>query len=720
LRNKITQYSGDTKEIPLNLAVLYKLKVIKMKIFFLFFLLTSFSIFSPKTVFTQGLLDSEKKSIDSIRIKIKSEKNTKERDTFFLCLDKLYEKINNRLRNSGDLKNTEKYVREAMDVALEGKHYNTFRSLHNNLGLILKETGRNKEAIKYYMKGLKLKYENENPATTGVFLNNLGSLYYDDEQYELAFKYFYKAADYRAKNGDPYAADAYWNISFAYLKKGDTTNYIANLKIAAKMYKAMENEYGDASFFFTTAAIAQLNKEYEKANRNFLLSATGYKKLGFLEYVAWSYFGVARAKWALGEYALSEKYADSSLSLAKQIESKERTKVAAEFLSKIHLKNRNYEKAYYAFELFIQTRDSIQNINNSKALIRSEYKYDYEIKSKADSIERAKEKEISIAKIAQQEAEISAKRNQQFFLFGGLALVLIFAIFMYNRFKVTQRQKNVIEEQKNKVEEQNVLIQHQKHEVEEKNKEITDSINYAKRIQEAILPSRYSLVENLKNGFVLYKPKDIVAGDFYWLEKYDNKVFFAAADCTGHGVPGAMVSVVCSNAISKALLEDGITETGKILDRTRELVIEKFSKSGENVKDGMDISLVKFEVENNEIVNLEWSGANNPLWLIRKGELLETKPDKQPIGNYAEAKPFTTHFIEIQKGDTLYVFTDGYEDQFGGEKGKKFKSAKMKELFLSIQEFGMDDQKDRINKAFENWRGELEQVDDVCVIGVRI
>jgi serine phosphatase RsbU (regulator of sigma subunit) len=196
-----------------------------------------------------------------------------------------------------------------------------------------------------------------------------------------------------------------------------------------------------------------------------------------------------------------------------------------------------------------------------------------------------------------------------------------------------------------------------------------------------------------------------------------NSIYFAAADCTGHGVPGALVSVVCSNAISKALLEEGITDTGKILDRTRELVIEKFSKSEENVKDGMDISLCRLDIANK---SLQWSGANNPLWIIRNGELIEIKPDKQPIGNYAETKPFTSHDMELKTGDTIYVFTDGFQDQFGGERGKKFKASKLKELLLSVQNEKMDDQKIIIDNTFEKWRGNLEQNDDVCVIGVRI
>jgi len=176
-----------------------------------------------------------------------------------------------------------------------------------------------------------------------------------------------------------------------------------------------------------------------------------------------------------------------------------------------------------------------------------------------------------------------------------------------------------------------------------------------------------------------------------------------------------MVSVICSNALSKSLLEEGITETGKLLDRTRELVIERFAKSGEQVKDGMDISLCKLTGN-----RLEWSGANNPIWIISKNELIELKPDKQPIGNYAEPKPFTTHTRVLEKEDSLYIFTDGFADQFGGPKGKKFMYKPFKELLVSIQDKSMDEQKLILEKQFEDWKGSNEQIDDVCIIGIRL
>jgi serine phosphatase RsbU (regulator of sigma subunit) len=275
----------------------------------------------------------------------------------------------------------------------------------------------------------------------------------------------------------------------------------------------------------------------------------------------------------------------------------------------------------------------------------------------------------------------------------------------------------------------NVLFQkaiiEQKKLVQEKQKEIIDSITYAKRIQEAILPSPHYWLKNLPDSFVLYKPKDIVAGDFYWMETFTNShsktgrdfIFFAAADCTGHGVPGAMVSVVCNNALNRSLLEFKLTDTGEVLDKTRELVIATFGKSDKEVKDGMDISLCRLDPGANE---LQWSGSNNPLWYIHNSELKEIKPNKQPIGNYAEQKPFTAHTLQLEKGDLIYIFTDGYADQFGGPNGKKFKHKQLEEKLLSICGEPLNKQKEILDQTFEGWRKNLEQIDDVCVIGIRI
>ena len=254
-------------------------------------------------------------------------------------------------------------------------------------------------------------------------------------------------------------------------------------------------------------------------------------------------------------------------------------------------------------------------------------------------------------------------------------------------------------------------------EITQKNKEIQQSIEYAKRIQKAILPPQELIAKYLSKSFVLYKPKDIVAGDFYWMQKIDGKILFAAADCTGHGIPGALVSIICNDGLNQSVEEHKLIDPGKILDKTRDIIVHVFEKSEEDVKDGMDISLCVLDQQNN---SLQWSGANNPIWIIRNAEILETKPNKQSIGKTDKPTPFKTHNFKLEKEDLIYLFTDGFQDQFGGKNGKKFKLANLKKLILSIHREKMQKQLEIINQAFEEWKGDQEQVDDVCIFGLRI
>ncbi|MBL4624267.1 MAG: SpoIIE family protein phosphatase [Flavobacteriales bacterium] len=258
-----------------------------------------------------------------------------------------------------------------------------------------------------------------------------------------------------------------------------------------------------------------------------------------------------------------------------------------------------------------------------------------------------------------------------------------------------------------------------KDQIEEKNNEIVDSINYAKRIQDAILPSDEYFKKHLPNSFVFYQPKDIVAGDFYWLETVGSKIIVAAADCTGHGVPGAMLSVVCDNALNRACKEFRLTSPATILDKVKELVVETFETATYDVQDGMDIALCVIDKEGGI---LEFAGANNPLWLIRKGvnEVEQIKGDKQPIGKYISSKKFTNRSIKVENGDSIFLFSDGYADQFGGLKGKKLKYKKVKELLLKNINEPMEMQKFLLKTYFDNWKREYEQVDDICVIGVKL
>jgi serine phosphatase RsbU (regulator of sigma subunit) len=292
-------------------------------------------------------------------------------------------------------------------------------------------------------------------------------------------------------------------------------------------------------------------------------------------------------------------------------------------------------------------------------------------------------------------------------------------VVIRNQKDEVEKQKDVAEQQRLIAEEQKEIAEHRKEEVEEKNREILDSITYAKRIQSAILPPPRVVKAFLKNSFILYLPKDIVAGDFYWMDGIDESVYFAACDCTGHGVPGAMVSVVCNTALNRSLHEFELREPGKIFDKTRELVLDNFARSDEEVKDGMDASLCVLNIQNGI---LQWSGANNPLWIYRAAtkEIEETKADKQPIGKSDDPKPFATREFQLNPGDIIYLFTDGYADQFGGEKGKKLTRAKFREFLLSISTLEMDQQREALLKFHDEYRGNQEQIDDICVMGVRV
>jgi len=270
-----------------------------------------------------------------------------------------------------------------------------------------------------------------------------------------------------------------------------------------------------------------------------------------------------------------------------------------------------------------------------------------------------------------------------------------------------------------KVNERTKELQEQKEIVEEKNREIIDSINYARRLQGAVMPTIERIQSSLSQSFILYRPKDIVSGDFYWMEYKDDVLYLAAVDCTGHGVPGAMVSMVGANNLNRCIKEFNLKHPADILEKLTDLVIDTFAGSEQQVKDGMDISFVAINLKTNQ---LEYSGAHNDLWIIRKGatEITEVDADKQPIGNYDYRKPFTNHAFQLEPGDSFYLFTDGYADQFGGPQGKKFKYRAMKDLFLQISNQPMSEQKFELESRFENWRGGQEQIDDVCVIGVRV
>ncbi|MCW3103681.1 MAG: hypothetical protein JWO09_2121 [Bacteroidetes bacterium] len=308
---------------------------------------------------------------------------------------------------------------------------------------------------------------------------------------------------------------------------------------------------------------------------------------------------------------------------------------------------------------------------------------------------------------------------------GGMLTtsVALFTILLINtRTNLTKKEiiaRLALAESFKQLEEKNEII-------EEKNKDISDSINYAQRIQQAVLPPMEKLDKMLKEYFILYKPKDVVSGDFYWHAKVQttppggdpthNIVVLAAVDCTGHGVPGALMSIIGTTILNQTVANAAVNTPADALS----FLNKEVTKSLNSIKDGMDMALVALNLDKME---LQYAGANNPIYIVRDKKFIEIKPDKQAIGadtDNADVKVFTNHVIQLQKGDCIYLFTDGYADQFGGPLGKKFKYKKFQELLVEIQDNTTEEQKHILNYHHEQWKGDLEQVDDILVIGVRV
>lgn len=430
----------------------------------------------------------------------------------------------------------------------------------------------------------------------------------------------------------------------------------SNVLLLSKIYADIGNYYVKSG-------------DFKRALENEKLSLDLRLENNFINPAITNYIHLAEIYLGLGEYADAIHYGEKAVEQAKKLNVIIKLYEAHRLLSLIYEKTGNVEKAYEHFKQYHQIQNEVIN-------------------------------QESIRKVEQMQSQFQMEKLQQ---------------------------------EKEIVHLRNV-------ELKSAMDEIHESIRYAKRIQNAILPSDSLVKKYLPESFIYYLPKDIVAGDFYFMERVKSDrgqgtgevILLAVCDCTGHGVPGALVSVVCSNALNRSIHEYGITDPGKILDQTREIVIREFEKSDDDVKDGMDVSLLAFaKVSNNEngernsslshsALTLQWAGANNPLWIIRNKKLIEYKGNKQPVGKFLKNENFISHRIEIEKGDCIYLFSDGVTDQFGGERGKKFTANRLSEFLISISDKPMDEQKSLLQNCFSNWQGNHEQVDDVCVVGIRI
>ena len=588
----------------------------------------------------------------------------------------------------------------------------------DQIGRVYKLQGDYTQAIAYYNRSLSIYQKLGARSGIANALRHIGNIYQITGDFKRALKNYNEGLTTLQGYGhNTLICEVLNDIGSVYQKQGfyvkAMQNYTRSLEIATEANSNAEMAIALSSI----GSIYTEQADFPKATEAYLQSMKIQEKMSNKSGLAQILYNIGKNyKWE-GSYSNAIRYAKRSLKVAEDLGSIEAINRASKLLWECYKEVGRYKSALGMLEQYMSTRDSIASDRNQAAVVRQEFKERYDEQLAEDSIRAENEKKVQQAMLDAEKAkkkqiqlESAQRKLQTYFLFTGLAIMLILGGFLFNRFRVTSRQKEIIEEQKQRVD-------RAYDQMEQKNQEILDSINSAKRIQTAILPPKALVKEYLRDSFILYKPKDIVAGDFYWMEPQQDRVFFAAADCTGHGVPGALVSIVCNHGLNQSVREYGLTKPGEILDKTREIVLQEFEKSEEDVKDGMDIALCVLEGN-----TLHYAGAHNPLWIIRKGasEIEEIKAHNQPIGKFDFPKPYASHTIELLPGDTFYIFSDGYADQFGGVKGKKFKSSKFKKLLLSVQDKPMKEQYQRVNDAFEDWKGPLEQLDDVCVIGVRV
>ncbi|MBI2968345.1 MAG: SpoIIE family protein phosphatase [Bacteroidetes bacterium] len=631
---------------------------------------------------------------------------------------------------------------------------------HQSMAVCYYIKGEHPPALDYFFKAISL-FEDLckiNPGDKGLFIDlartyaNAGNIFGREKNNEKSLEFFFKALslfDKAAPMGTD-VANTYINIGNIYKEMSKNGNegeliskamdyYFKALKIAEKIH---DNRRIASCYTNIGTLYALIN--------NHLLTVSYLKKALELHKKTGNNWGVAYTLLSLGQEYVDINKPDSALevlyqaaAMAREMGAKKETAHIYEIIAYADTamainslsSSAWWQKAFRNFHLFKKLNDSILNEENLKSLAKAEAKFEYDKKLTEQKAGQEKERLL---------AEEEARRKNIILISTVIILLLavIFSFYLYTRFRIISKQKNIIQNQNSVLEQANREITGQKQLIQEKNKDITDSIHYASRIQRVILPSEEEFSALLPDSFIFYRPRDIVSGDFYWIAKIENgktgqeenekkenipfslhpafssSVILACCDCTGHGVPGALMSMVANDQLTHIVRESPDTTPARILEELDARIrrILHTDESGD-VKDGLDISLVKF----NPGGVLSFSGANLPLFLLHNGELSEYKPARSGIGGIRHRNmEFLCQNISLQAGDRIYLLTDGLFDQFGGEENKKFSKRNFRELLLSMQNIPVSRQHEKLRDTFENWKGSGEQTDDVTVIGIRI
>lgn len=542
----------------------------------------------------------------------------------------------------------------------------TFQLAHNLslIGDINRCLEQLNDATNYLTEALAIAKKKNYTKVLTFCYSSLGTVYYDVKKYKNALYYY--------------------NTGLAISTKVKDTMRIVDFLYAVGNVLIEQNKPTEALFYL-----------YRGVNINRMVNDHYHLSLCLM--------GLAKANLKQNKFDQSIIYGLQSFEIGKQINSPGIYGDASEVIYKAYLGAGKYKEAFKYLKINTETHEKTINSSQIKKQAQLEFNFLNAYKEKQENLLRAeKQKQKDIIQHAQ-------TRQQQTYIVAGSVLlitVIFIAIVLFRFYQKERYSKQIIKQQ-------HLLVK-------TKNKEILDSINYAQKIQQTIIPSIAEVKNIFPISFALLLPKAIVSGDFYWLTEKENCIFIAVADCTGHGVPGGFMSMLGIALLNEVINEKKEYNPSDILDLLKAKIILALRQT-ENVneaKDGMDIALCKI---NKTSLELTFAGANNSLHIIRSNKIIELKGDKQPIGIYHNNKnQFTQQRIELYKNDTIYMFTDGYPDQFGGPFGKKYKYKQLEGLLLSIHNKEMDEQQKILHSTYERWKGALEQVDDICILGIKI
>jgi serine phosphatase RsbU (regulator of sigma subunit) len=471
------------------------------------------------------------------------------------------------------------------------------------------------------------------------------------------------------------------------------------LNVALPAFKEQQYTYAEGMTYALIGQMKDSQKDYKGSLESLDQAMKLFKEIGQLYGIGVGYQAIGKTYEDMGDKkkALENYLAAYDIHLKRN--AYDNLKEVCNHIASIYKAQGDYENALAYHEKYMDYKDSVFNEKSRKQLLELDTKFQTE----------SKEKEIALKNLELEKTNSEVKSKNIFiYVFAGVSLVfLVMGFFVWRQYRAKKLAAHKVMLQKNII--------------EEKNKSIMDSIRYAQFIQQSIMPDEDMTYQLLRESFILYKPKDVVSGDFYWIVAVGDYTYIAAVDCTGHGVPGAFMSMVGHNALSNAIKHNEFPGTGKVLSQLQREVKDLFlhNYNSSNIRDGMDIALVRLDRKN---MKLMFSGANNPVCIARNGQVYEYRGDKTSISAHRDHSfiRFTEHELDLQKGDAFYLFSDGYADQFGGPKGKKFKYKNLIELLKKNSSLPMFEQKQVFAKTIQDWKGDLEQIDDILLMGIRI